>query len=195
MSNAELAVLSLVAERPRHGYNIEQTIHQRGMRKWTEIGFSSIYYLLNRLEHSGKITSHAEPAAGKGPARKVYEVTHAGIESLIAELHSILIDPSPVKSPLLLGLANMPVIGEAQAVQALSSHRKKLQADLDEMLAVWEKQKPLPYNVDATFSYSRALIEAEIQWINGFLESRPSLLSTPAPRDVENNTLPDSSNS
>ena len=44
MTNAELAVLSLVVEAPRHGYEIEQAIAERGMREWTEIGFSSIYY-------------------------------------------------------------------------------------------------------------------------------------------------------
>jgi DNA-binding PadR family transcriptional regulator len=43
MTNAELAILSLVAEQPRHGYEIEQVIEEREMREWTEIGFSSIY--------------------------------------------------------------------------------------------------------------------------------------------------------
>ena len=50
MTNPELAILSLIAEKPRHGYDIEQVIEARGMREWTEIGFSSIYYLLNKLE-------------------------------------------------------------------------------------------------------------------------------------------------
>ena len=50
MTNAELAILSLVAEQPRHGYEIENVIEQRGMRAWTEIGFSSIYYILKKLE-------------------------------------------------------------------------------------------------------------------------------------------------
>ncbi len=50
MTPAELAILSLLAEQPRHGYGIEQVIDERGMREWTAIGFSSIYYLLNKLE-------------------------------------------------------------------------------------------------------------------------------------------------
>jgi DNA-binding PadR family transcriptional regulator len=48
MTNAELAILSLVVEKPRHGYQIEQVIEERGMREWTEVGFSSIYYLLKK---------------------------------------------------------------------------------------------------------------------------------------------------
>ena len=53
LTNAELAILSLVAETPRHGYEIEQVIERRGMREWTEVGFSSIYYLLKKLETDG----------------------------------------------------------------------------------------------------------------------------------------------
>ena len=47
LTNAELAILSLIVEQPRHGYEIEQVIEQRGMREWTDVGFSSIYYLLH----------------------------------------------------------------------------------------------------------------------------------------------------
>ena len=50
LTNTELAILGLVAEQPKHGYQIEQDIAARGMRDWTEIGFSSIYYVLNKLE-------------------------------------------------------------------------------------------------------------------------------------------------
>ena len=32
MTNAELAILNLIAEKPRHGYQIEQVIQDRGMR-------------------------------------------------------------------------------------------------------------------------------------------------------------------
>ena len=42
MTPAELAVLGLIVEQPRHGYEIEKVIEDRGMREWTEIGFSTI---------------------------------------------------------------------------------------------------------------------------------------------------------
>jgi DNA-binding PadR family transcriptional regulator len=37
-----LTLLGLLAEKPRHGYELEEVIIARGMRDWTEIGFSSI---------------------------------------------------------------------------------------------------------------------------------------------------------
>ena len=51
ISNAELALLSLIVEQPRHAYEIEQVIEERNMRYWTEIGFSSIYRLLSKQEN------------------------------------------------------------------------------------------------------------------------------------------------
>ena len=94
MTNAELAVLSLVAERPRHGYEIDQVIKERGMRDWTEVGFSSIYYLLKKLERDGQIEGRLEETQ-RGPARKVYHITEAGRAALIAWLSG----PPPLDSP------------------------------------------------------------------------------------------------
>ena len=62
LTDNELLVLGLVAEMPRHGYELEQLIDRRGMREWTQIGFSSIYFVLGKLERS--VTS------SPGPARK-----------------------------------------------------------------------------------------------------------------------------
>ena len=45
LTDSELLLLGLVAEMPRHGYELEQVIEQRGMREWTQIGFSSIYFV------------------------------------------------------------------------------------------------------------------------------------------------------
>ena len=75
MTNAELAILSLVAEAPRHGYEIEQIIEERGMREWTEIGFSSIYYLLKKLEKVDCVESELILTQGRGKARRVYQIT------------------------------------------------------------------------------------------------------------------------
>jgi DNA-binding PadR family transcriptional regulator len=64
MTNAELAILSLIAEKPRHGYEIEQVIEERGMRDWTEVGFSSIIHT-KKLEQNGWIDNRTEQFAGR----------------------------------------------------------------------------------------------------------------------------------
>ena len=39
-SLTEELILGILAEQPRHGYQIEKLIEERGMRKWTDVGFS-----------------------------------------------------------------------------------------------------------------------------------------------------------
>ena len=69
MTNAELAVLSLLVEQPRHGYEIERVIEERGMRDWTEIGFSSIYYVLGKLEKRGSCALERGPRGPRSVAQ------------------------------------------------------------------------------------------------------------------------------
>src|SRR3972149_6096008 len=97
MTDAELLVLGLVAEMPRHGYQLEQVIEQRTMREWTQIGFSSIYFVLGKLE-TMKLVSARRPAETKADskARKVYFVTKAGRNTLVAQpLAALSTTPPP----------------------------------------------------------------------------------------------------
>ncbi len=55
LTPAELTVLGLIVEQPRHGYDLEQVIEERGIRQWTDIAFSSIYYVLAKLEKRGRV--------------------------------------------------------------------------------------------------------------------------------------------
>jgi DNA-binding PadR family transcriptional regulator len=168
-THAELALLSLLGEKPRHGYELEHVIESRGMRDWTEIGFSSIYYLLKKLEGDGWIESRLEEA-GRGPARKVYAITVAGREQLQSAILESLAAPQQCYTPLLLGIANLPGVPAAEAVTALRQYIAALDERLAHMRERWEAQKPLPYFVEAMFAYSDAMIQAERNWIEQFIK-------------------------
>jgi DNA-binding PadR family transcriptional regulator len=169
MTNAELAILSLVAERPRHGYEIEQVIEERGMREWTEIGFSSIYYLLKKLEREGLVKGQLEKAE-RGPARKVYHITPAGTEAQRTSLLHALSVPYSHHSSLLLGIAGLPAVSPAEAITALRQYRDALTARLANVQTRRENLHPLPYFVDALFGYSIMMIETELKWVAKFIK-------------------------
>lgn len=170
MTNAELAILSLIVEQPRHGYEIEQTIEGRGMREWTEVGFSSIYYLLNKLETAGLIESRLEQSEGKGPARKVYQVTEVGREAHMTATLEALSVPGQRFTPFLLGMSNLPVVPNEQALVALRSYRDQLENRREHVAARVQEQHPVPDHVNAMFDYSLALIKAELSWIDEFIK-------------------------
>ncbi len=101
ITNRETAILGLLAEKSRHGYEIEKVIKERGYRAWTDIGFSSIYYILNRLEDKGLIESKMIDIEGK-PSRRVYSITEDGISVLQEKVKALLSKPAKLISGLFL---------------------------------------------------------------------------------------------
>src|SRR5215468_3556014 len=171
MTNAELAILSLIAEQPRHGYEIEQVIQERGMRDWTEIGFSSIYYLLKKLEKAGWVSSQLDAENEQGPARRVYAITDAGRLTWYEATLDVLTNPRPIYDPFQLGLANLPGIPPEEAIHALAQYRDQMQARLDYMKTQWERSgAPPPDNVNAMFDLSVTIISAEVAWLEQFIQ-------------------------
>jgi DNA-binding PadR family transcriptional regulator len=171
MTNAEFAILSLIAEAPRHGYEIETVIEDRGMREWTEVGFSSIYYLLRKLEEKGLIESARVQSPGRGPDRKVYSVTTRGMEIREQETLRALSEPQRSSRALQLGLANIPALSRQEALQALTQYGQSLRERLNMLEQRWNAQTPLPYFVDGMFSHAVALLNAELEWVTEFRET------------------------
>ncbi len=165
MTNAELSILSLVAEAPRHGYEIEQVIEERGMREWTEIGFSSIYYLLKKLEKDGSVASELIPTGGRGKARRIYTATESGRASLLDSTLRALSVPQQCRPAILIGLGNLPIVSADQAKSALETYKSSIEKKLDEVSATLEAQQPLPSHVELLFGHSIAMLEAELAWI------------------------------
>ena len=170
MTNAELTILGLIAEQSRHGYDIEHVIEARGMRAWTDIGFSSIYYLLNKLEKNGLITSRQQQPEGRGPARKVYSITEQGLAAYIEAALAALSTPQDGSSPFLLGLSSLPALPRDQALSALKTYASRKGERLARMLESAETQRPLPPVAETLFDYSRMMAQAELNWIKGFIQ-------------------------
>lgn len=170
MTSAEFAILSLILESPCHGYEIEQTIEKRGMREWTEIGFSSIYYILKKLEQKKLIASKTKMTTGRGPARKVYHITLNGKQACYEATLEALETPQSCYPPLPLGLANFPSLKGKVALDALKKHRSGLIERLSHIQTRRKIQQPLPYFVEAIFDYSLTMIKSEKQWIEKFIQ-------------------------
>ncbi len=80
LSPREFVIAGLLNEGPSHGYEVEKKIESRGMRNWTQIGFSSIYHILGILKKAGYVTKSSRVAAGK--LQQVYELTPEGKDAL-----------------------------------------------------------------------------------------------------------------
>ena len=80
--SAELVILALVEQRPRHGYEMSQIIDQQsdGAVRFT---VTSLYPLLYRLEKRGWIAGRWVEKAGQR-RRRYYRITRAG-RAILAE--------------------------------------------------------------------------------------------------------------
>ena len=170
MTNAEFAILSLIAEKARHGYEIESLIEERGMREWTEIGFSSIYYILKKLEKKKLIKGKMVRQAGPGRSRVVYHISAAGRKAFRSSTLEALSTLKRAKTPFQLGLANLPAISKEEALAALRQQRAGLSEHREYIQARWESQQPLPFFVDAMFDLTLTIITTELDWLDQFID-------------------------
>ena len=169
MTDAELAILSLIVQEPRHGYQVEQTIKERGMRDWAEIAFSSIYYLLAKLERKGWIIGETDTADSNGPARKVYRVTQKGLSVWRRGVLEVLSTPRRYCTPLQVGLANLSTLPRDEAVAALTEYRRQLTERESHVRANLERVRAegrLPWHAELMFDLSLAMTQAELSWVS-----------------------------
>lgn len=173
MTDAELTILSLVAEGARYGHEIQQIIDERGLREWLTIGFSSIYYILNKLEQQKLVTSELR-AEGRAPARKVYQITEAGRGVLQTAISDLLRLPRSIGSGFELGLANLYALKPRQVYKVLSDHREDLKQRLETVEQSWGRHQAddavVPDHIRALFTHSIAIMRAELDWMTTFIE-------------------------
>jgi DNA-binding PadR family transcriptional regulator len=176
-NNSELALLTLLVEGPQHGYQLEKVIEMRGLREWTEIGFSSIYYLLNKMQKAGWVTSEVLPEAGR-PARRVYNLTEEGMAMTTQAVHQRLTAPRYLSGDFMLGLANQLLITPEERLAAMRAYRATLAERYEVVEEKWRRARtpltPMTAVVDDLFDHSLKMIKAEMDWLDGWIERNGS---------------------
>ena len=165
LTPSELTVLGLIIERPRHGYDLEQVIQRRGIRQWTDIGFSSIYYLLTKLEQRGLVQVPEARAAAK--SRRVFHATRAGRRTAARTASALIEEVRPVPHPLLVGVANLPLLAAGEYARALRARLAQIEQRIAAVRAAQQAQAPLALPAREVFSFSLSLLEAERSWLAG----------------------------
>ncbi len=164
-------MLGLVIERPQHGYDLEQLIERRGIRQWTDIGFSSIYYLLTKLQKRGLL--HSPDARAGVKSRRVFHATPEGRTAAARSVLLLIEELRPVQHPVLVGLSNLLLLSDAEYAEALRARLTQLNARLIAITGAQRAQEPLPLPGSEVFSYSLNLLEAERSWLVARIQEVP----------------------
>ena len=166
LSLSEQLILGILSEQARHGYDIEKIIIERGMRKWAVVGFSSIYYVLERLEEKGLATGDDT----QGNEKKQYSITNGGVSVLKAETKKRIAERMPANTHFMTGLATSNLIGASELAKLLEQRKVELASDLE---ALKDKQftiENIPQSARRLLELGETLLEAELRWINKELE-------------------------
>lgn len=169
MTHGEVIILGLLCTRDRYGYEMEKHIEENYMREWTQIGFSSIYNILNKLTEKELIGYRYTDRSG-GPQRKVYYILEKGREAVKDEVLKMLSVPTMPKSDLDVGIVFSILLDKDAVRDSLIRHREKL----NDTIAWYEKLLVMRYKDKPTvvLLFKRAIMQmhTDIRWIDEIMK-------------------------
>jgi DNA-binding PadR family transcriptional regulator len=165
-----LAVLSTLAERPMHPYELASLLRERGKDQSIKINWGSLYTVVQNLEKHGFIEAAGTSRQGRHPERTVYSITDAGRAELADWLRELVGVPEREYPRFEAALSVLGILPPDEAIPLLRRRLEALDADAAEQRAALEeygKQISRMFLIEA--EYHLALTRAEADWLRGVL--------------------------
>lgn len=78
LTTPDLVLLSLLAERPMHGYQVNLELERREIRDWAEVSRPQVYYSLEKLASVGLLRKSETKQPAAGPERSTFATSRKG---------------------------------------------------------------------------------------------------------------------
>lgn len=177
LNHRAFVILGLVSETPSHAYSINQRIDERGMRDWTEIGTSSIYNIIHKLEEDKLVESYTEEVDNR--IRKIYRITDFGFVILKNKVYKVISEFKGRREPDYdIAFSMYPLLSKEELIRAFKNSLEIIKNDI-KMLNKKEKisrQQSMtqwgmyPLNIKALFVRPIKMMETHIEFINWMLQ-------------------------
>jgi len=169
LTTPDLVLLSLLAERPMHGYEANATLENRKIRDWAAVSRPQVYYSLEKLTRLGLIRVTEDASSSAGPERRVFQTTEAGRKRLADALEAPRWTHTKVHPPFLTWLALSWQARPKAFAQQVKRRRKYLEDKLAEEKMTLEdvlKEVGHPFH-EAVWMLKLAVaqIELELNWL------------------------------
>ena len=177
LTTPDLVILSLLAERPMHGYEANATLENRKIRDWAAVSRPQIYYSLEKLTRLGLIRVTDQVAASAGPERHVFQTTDEGRHQLAEALEAPHWTNARVHEPFQTWLALSWQARPRAFAQQVKRRRKHLAEKLAEeraTLADVLNEVGHPYH-EAVWMLKLvvAKLELELKWLEQIERETP----------------------
>jgi DNA-binding PadR family transcriptional regulator len=169
LTDIELVLLQIVCQQKSiSGYRINKLIDERGYRDWVEIGSTSVYLGLAKLQKKGLVKSFFDThKEGKGPPPRQFSITEAGTEGLEAEILATLASATVSDTRFNLGIAGMPYVTSDDALIALRQRHRNLKEHSARLKKRFTELggSVLKLHIRAVYERSLAQTEAETNFV------------------------------
>lgn len=174
LTTPDLVILSLLAERSMHGYEVNATLEDRKIREWAPVSRPQIYYSLDKLTRLGLIRVGLDDSPAAGPERRVFETTAAGRDRLADALEEKHWVHNRVHQPFLIWLALSWQARPRAFRRQLTNRQKLLTERLTEERATLKDvldEVGHPYH-EAVWMLQLVIeqMESELRWIERILK-------------------------
>jgi DNA-binding PadR family transcriptional regulator len=163
MQAVKYALLSLLTDEPRHGYDLKGAFEELLGGSWP-LNVGQVYTTLARLERDGLVRSEVVPQ-DLVPDRKVYEITPAGREELDAWIDEPSEGPVRLRDELYVKVLIQNVIKGGDAWRVIARQRQRHLQTLAELSAVLEDGE-LPTAARLIVEGAMLHVEADLQWLD-----------------------------
>ena len=169
LTTPDLVVLSLLAKKPRHGYELNLELGRREVRDWAGISRPQVYYSLNKLRRLRLIQPVAEKRASGGPSRQVFRVTRAGLEGLADSLErpdwATQRVPPPFLTWLALSLHARPGVASRQLEQRRQFLQAEIQKERETLKAIRKDSGAMTRVAALMVDLTIRKFEVELEWL------------------------------
>jgi DNA-binding PadR family transcriptional regulator len=170
-SPAALAVVALLRMGPLHPYGMQRLLKAWGKDKVVNVGQrANLYKTIKRLSEAGLIAVRQTERDQLYPERTVYELTDLGREEALRWLAGMLARPKNEYPEFPAALSFLMLLKPAAAQAVLQQRADQLHQDLarlDAGLAAYAGQLPRVTLLED--EYQRAVVAAELAWLDGVL--------------------------
>jgi DNA-binding PadR family transcriptional regulator len=82
LTTPDLILLSLLVEKPMHGYQANAELERRQIRDWANLSRPQVYYSMEKLARAKLIRPCRSVDPAEGPERRVFQTTNRGRTAL-----------------------------------------------------------------------------------------------------------------
>jgi len=169
LRTSDLVLLSLLAEKPMHGYQANAELVRREVEDWAGISRPQVYYSMQKLARLRLLRPAADKNQAEGPERQVFTVTRAGIAALADALERDTWTTHRERPLFLTWMALSWQARKAVFARQLSRRRKFLQTELareQETLRSVLEEVGHPYHEAVwMLRLTIAQFETELHWL------------------------------